>query len=72
MFVEKKAYALSSELSGNKICSMANKINSTPFKINQTLLDYITGEGAKHNLLIDVRTKHKYQDLEKKSIIEVY
>lgn len=25
---------------------MVNKINKTPFKFNQTLLDYITGEGA--------------------------
>lgn len=46
---------------------MVNQISSTPFKINQTLLDYITGEGAKHNLLIDVHTKHKFADLEKRT-----
>lgn len=63
MFVEKKAYALTSELSeNNKIYRMENKLASTPFKLNQTLLDYITGEGSKHNLLIDVDTEHKFAD----------
>lgn len=46
---------------------MVNRISKTPFKINQTLLDYITGEGAKHDLLIDIYTKHKYADLEKRT-----
>ena len=44
---------------------MVNKINKTPFKINQTLLDCITGEGAKDNLLIDVFSKDKFNDIEK-------
>lgn len=41
---------------------MKNKLASTRFKLNQTLLDYITGEGSKHNLLIDVDTEHKFAD----------
>lgn len=68
LFVEKKAYALTSELSdNNKIYEMVNKLARTPFKINQTLLDYIAGEGSKHNLLIDVYTEHKFANLEKRS-----
>ena len=46
---------------------MVNKLASTPFKINQTLLDYITGEESKHNLLTDVYTEHKFANLEKRS-----
>ena len=46
---------------------MVNKISSTPFKINQPLLDYINSEGAKHNLLIDPYTKHKFEDLNKRT-----
>lgn len=46
---------------------MVNNISSTPFKINQDLLDYICNEGLKHNLLIDPYAKHKFSDLEKLS-----
>lgn len=68
LLIEKKAYAITSVLSdNNKIYSMVNKISSTPFKINQPLLDYINSEGAKHNLLIDPYIKHKFEDLEKRT-----
>lgn len=68
LFVEKKGYSLSSVVSiDNKIYAMVNNITGTPFKINQTLLDYITGEGTKHNLLIDVTIKHKFADLDKRT-----
>lgn len=46
---------------------MVNNISDTPFKINQPLLDYLNGAGAKHNLLMDPLIKHKYADLEKRS-----
>lgn len=65
MFIEKKAYALKSELTGSKLYSLVNDISNTPFKINQPLLDYINTESDIHNLLIDINAKHKYEDLEK-------
>lgn len=38
----------------NEICDMVNKISSTPFKINTTLLDFILDPiNAKYNLLLD-------------------
>ena len=68
LLVEKKAYALTSELSQeNKVYSLVNNISSIPFKINTDLLDYIKGKGAKHDLLIDPYTKHKFEDIEKKT-----
>lgn len=46
----------------NKIYNMVNNISDTPFKINQPLLTYLNGVGAKHNLLIDplVKYSNKY------------
>ena len=68
LFIEKKAYALGSVVSGNNnIFSMVNNISRIPFKINQPLLDYINNEVTKHNLLIDPYVKHKFDDLEKRS-----
>ena len=53
LFLEKKAYGFISELSDkNKIYTMVNKLAFTLFKINHSLLDNITGEESKHNLLI--------------------
>ena len=63
LFIEKKAYACTSELSGEKLYTMVNNISNTPFKINQPLLDYINAEGDKHKLLIDTETEHEYESL---------
>ena len=66
LVIDKKAYKVRSVLSANnKIYCLVNNISSTPFNINQHLLDYICNEGVKHNLLIDPYTKHKFADLEK-------
>lgn len=66
LFVTKKAYVYNSELSANnKIYYLVNKISSTPFKINQELLDYINTNWVKHDLLLDPYAKHKFHDLEK-------
>ena len=46
---------------------MVNSISNNPFKINSTLLDYIHGDGTKHNLLIDPQAKHKFADLSKRT-----
>lgn len=46
---------------------MVNNISRTPFKINQTLLDYINNEGMKHDLLIDPDVTHKFEYLEKRN-----
>lgn len=68
LFIEKKAYGISSELSeSNRVYHMINNISSTPFKINTKLLDYLNGEGSKHNLLIDSGVSHKYEHLEKRT-----
>ena len=67
LLVEKKAYATTSVLTGDKIYSMVNKISATPFKINESLLDYLINEGTKHNLLIDLEVKHKFEDLPKRT-----
>ncbi len=68
LFIEKKGYGVKSQLSDNTyIYDMINKINNTPFKINTVLLDYITNNWEKHNLLINPKIKHKYEDIEKKT-----
>lgn len=59
LLVEKKAYSISSELSGDTIYRMVNNISRTPFKINHTLLHYINNQGIKHDLLIDPDVKGK-------------
>ena len=65
LFIKKKAYKVESELNkNNKIYSLVNNINSTPFKINIELLEYITRED-KHILLIDPSEDHEYEDLSK-------
>ncbi len=66
LFIEKKAYSINSVLSDcNKIYDMINKISSTPFKINETLLNYLIAN--KHNLLIDSTVSHKFADLKKRT-----
>lgn len=68
LLIEKKAYGTTSELSNdNKFYDMVNNISNIPFKINTDLLNYITGEGEKHNLLLNPYTKHKFSDLNKKT-----
>jgi len=51
----------------NQINSTPFKINSTPFKINTVLLDYIMNNWERHNLLIDPKVKHKFEDIEKRT-----
>ena len=46
---------------------MVNSISSTFFLINTTLLDYINGDGVKHNLLVDPHLIHKFSDLKKRT-----
>jgi DNA-directed RNA polymerase len=46
---------------------MINQINSTPFKINTVLLDYIMNNWERHNLLFDPKVKHKFEDIEKRT-----
>ena len=68
LFIEKKGYGINSELSdNNKIYDMINQINSTPFKINTVLLDYIMNNWERHNLLFDPKVKHKFEDIEKRT-----
>lgn len=67
LLIEKKAYGLKSELSANNnIYDFVNNISITPFKINRELLNYIIREGARHNLLLDPHSKHKYSELTKR------
>lgn len=48
---------------------MVNKINCTPFKINTTLLDFITEPNSdKYNLLMDVNKVHVFSD-KKRTIV---
>lgn len=66
LFIEKKAYSINSVLSDcSKIYDMINKISSTPFKINETLLNYLIAN--KHNLLIDSTVSHKFADLKNRT-----
>ena len=61
LLIEKHAYAFKSVFSGPQLYSLVNNISKTPFKINQSLLDYITIEGDPHGLLIDPEAEHKYE-----------
>ena len=68
LFIEKKGYGINSELSDNtKIYDMINNISNTPFKINNTLMNFILNNGDKYNLLIDPFIEHKFSGLTKKS-----
>lgn len=59
LLIEKKAYGVSSELSeNNRIYHMVNNISSSSFKIKTELLDYLNGDGIKHNMLIDPGVSH--------------
>jgi DNA-directed RNA polymerase len=61
LVIDKKAYIDASEIStDNRVYSLINNINSTPFKINKDLLDYISSHGLKHNLLMDPFAEHKF------------
>lgn len=46
---------------------MINNINSTPFRINIVVLDYLLENGYKNNLLIDATVSHKYESIEKRT-----
>lgn len=66
IFIEKKAYSVWSELSlDNNVYDLVNTINSTPFKINKLLLNYITHD--RFNLLYDPNIEHEYANLEKRT-----
>jgi len=66
IFISKKGYALNSEiLANNKVYDMINHINSTPFKVNTALLDYLTTD--KHKLLHQINEKHKFEEIDNKS-----
>jgi DNA-directed RNA polymerase len=68
LFIEKKAYGINSRVSDdNKIYDMINNINSTPFRINETLLDFLQDYGYEHDLLIDGSVKHKFSEIEKRT-----
>lgn len=67
LFISKKAYSISSELSYiNNVYSMVNNISKTPFKINIPLLNFISNNDN-YNLLIDISVSHEYENLEKRS-----
>ena len=53
-------------LHNEDICDMVNKIISTAFKINTTLLDFINDPvNDKHNLLMDRSVEHKYANVKR-------
>jgi DNA-directed RNA polymerase len=49
----------------NSVYDFVNRITATPFKINVELLEYIILN--KHNLLLDPRKPHKFEDLDKRT-----
>ena len=68
LIINKAAYKCSSNIStNNEIYNMANNLSIIPFKINTDLLDYLSINWKKHNLLLDSYAKHKFSDLEKKT-----
>lgn len=67
LFIDKKGYNIRSVLNNNKIYDMVNKINSTPFRINNTLLEFILENGDKFGLLLDNTVKHKFAGLDKRT-----
>lgn len=68
LFIEKKAYAVYSELSSeNYVSIMVNNLSRIPFKINKRLLEFIDENGENFNLLINPDTKHKFADIKKKT-----
>jgi len=71
LFIEKKAYSMNSELSEkNFVYKMINNLSSTPFKINTALLDYITKNNNKFNLLLDSSVEHEYANMSKRTKIQ--
>ncbi len=65
IFIEKKAYGVSSELKrSNQVYSMVNNISKTAFKVNKDLLSFITGKLGSR-FLLDSKLNHKYELLEK-------
>lgn len=63
LFISKTGYALKSEVKGDRIVDMINKINSIPFKINKVLLEFVFNNADEYNLLIDNTVKHKFAEL---------
>ena len=67
LFISKSGYALKSETKGDRIVNMINKINSTPFKINNILLEFVLNNADKYDLLIDNTVKHKFADIDNRT-----
>jgi DNA-directed RNA polymerase len=67
LFITKAGYGENSELSNdNKIYDMINQMSNIGFKINKPLLDFVSD--SQYGLLIDPNIKHKYEDVEKKTL----
>ena len=65
LFIDKKGYQCTSVLSNhNNIYDMVNKMNSTPFKINTDLLNYLNLKGIEQDLIMDPNSVHLYQELD--------
>lgn len=66
MIIEKKGYKIAFQVSNINIYYMVNNISATGFKINTTLLDFITNNDD-YGLLIDPSVPHEYEALKKRT-----
>lgn len=65
LIIDKKEFKFKTKF-GKDLCDMVNKISTTPFKINTTLLDFITNPiNDKYNLLMDSNETHELANVKR-------